>query len=55
MPRHESVCVFYKKQPIYNPQKQPREDKNKRNNKKTRHTTQELKWVLCIEVMGIQI
>ncbi len=40
MPRHESVCVFYKKQPTYNPQKQLREEKNKRNNKKdTTHNT----------------
>lgn len=40
MPRHESVCIFYKKQPTYNPQKQEREEKNKRNNKKdTTHNT----------------
>jgi len=40
MPRHENVCVFYKKQPIYNPQKQARKEENKRNNKKdTSHKT----------------
>jgi len=40
MPRHESILVFYKKQPTYNPQKSPRSESNKRNNKKdTRHKT----------------
>jgi site-specific DNA-methyltransferase (adenine-specific) len=40
MPRHENVCVFYKKQPTYNPQKQERKEENKRNNKKdTSHKT----------------
>lgn len=40
MPRHESICIFYQKQPTYNPQKQPRKEENKRNNKKdTIHNT----------------
>lgn len=40
MPRHENVCVFYKKQPTYNPQKEERKEENKRNNKKdTAHKT----------------
>lgn len=40
MPRHENVCVFYKKQPTYNPQKQARKEENKRNNiKDTSHKT----------------
>ncbi len=34
MKYHENVVVFYKKQPIYNPIKIKREEKNKRNNKK---------------------
>ena len=29
---HEDVCIFYKKQPVYNPQMVKREEKNKRNN-----------------------
>lgn len=40
MPRHENICIFYKKQPIYNPQKELRKENNKRNNKKnTLHNT----------------
>ena len=40
MPRHENICVFYEKQPIYNPQKEERKEENKRNNKKdTAHET----------------
>lgn len=31
---HEDILVFYKKLPTYNPQKEQREEKNKRNNKK---------------------
>ena len=34
MKYHENVVVFYKNQPIYNPIKIKREEKNKRNNKK---------------------
>ena len=33
MKYHENVCVFYSKQPTYNPQKELRDDSNKRNNK----------------------
>lgn len=29
---HEDVCIFYKTQPVYNPQMVKREEKNKRNN-----------------------
>jgi len=29
----EDICVFYKKQPTYNPQMTLRDEKNKRNNK----------------------
>jgi site-specific DNA-methyltransferase (adenine-specific) len=32
MRRHEDVLVFYNKQPIFNPQMDKREEKNKRNN-----------------------
>jgi site-specific DNA-methyltransferase (adenine-specific) len=33
MKYHESILIFYKKQPTYNPQKVLRDEKNKRNNK----------------------
>ena len=32
MKRHENICIFYKKQPTFNPQMEKREEKNKRNN-----------------------
>ncbi len=31
----EDIVIFYKKQPVYNPQMTKRAEKNKRNNKKT--------------------
>ena len=36
----EDVCVFYKKQPIYNPQMTLRDEKNKRNNKNEKFNTE---------------
>jgi site-specific DNA-methyltransferase (adenine-specific) len=32
MKRHENICVFYNKQPIFKPQMEERKEENKRNN-----------------------
>jgi len=32
MKRHENICIFYNKQPTFNPQMEKRNNKNKRNN-----------------------
>jgi site-specific DNA-methyltransferase (adenine-specific) len=34
---HENICVFYKEQPIFNPQTTKRKEENKRNNAKLKH------------------
>lgn len=36
----EDICVFYKKQPTYNPQMTLRDEKNKRNNKNEKFNTE---------------
>ena len=36
----EDICVFYKKQPTYNPQMTLRDEKNKRNNKNEKFSTE---------------
>ncbi|MFP4018705.1 MAG: DNA methyltransferase, partial [Bacteroidales bacterium] len=50
---HENICVFYNKQPTYNPQMEKRLEKNKRNNKPRKNISniQDAKW-FCQQSKG---